>query len=508
MNVLIIPDVPFWAIGKLTGAIQMHNKDMNIKVEFVHPRDAETPDAISRVKSHLEWADVIHFQYWNTAQQLIKKIPELKNKTTILTHHNQKNLLSEDWHTLGINYHVCHTQKAYKTLIQAGYKKTFIIQHGIDLRYFEFNDNLPFEIEDKRFGYVGRITPWKGLKEIAESAREIGIPLLMMGKQDKADYWMSINTEDKENMDWEFFDCEDAERVNAYYKMSVYVGNSGDGREEGPLGLLEAMACGVPVVTTPSGEAADICQDEYNALVVPFEDKNALKKAMLRLINDKELANKLRNNAWNTVKNMTEKKMAYEYKKLYFKAFHKDNPIVSVIVPYTEDRKDYVEQIKEAYKNQTYKHIEVITVEDTESGYNLAKCRNLGALDAIGEILLFNDSRLLPETDAVQKFIEKFEEVGNDKVWFFGEKGGNKSNFVENFSAIRRDYYIKGGMSNERITRYGAMSQELRERFTWNSFRFEYVPEAKCKQLCSTHKTKERRQDIIESKFQLFKMGL
>jgi glycosyltransferase involved in cell wall biosynthesis len=42
--------------------------------------------------------------------------------------------------------------------------------------------------------------------------------------------------------------------------------------EGGPVTLLEAMACGVPVVTTPVGLAKEIAVDRETALVVPFRD--------------------------------------------------------------------------------------------------------------------------------------------------------------------------------------------------------------------------------------------
>jgi len=63
-------------------------------------------------------------------------------------------------------------------------------------------------------------------------------------------------------------------------------------------------------------------------------------------------------------------------------------------------------------------------------------------------------------------------------------------------------------MFNERIDRYGGMSQEIRERLMWQGVNIEYCPEVKADILCSTHKTRERRRDIVESKFLLFKMGL
>jgi len=508
MKILIIPDVPHWALGKLSQAIKRYNTDLDIDIYYVHPRDAETPETLEKLKAKLDEfnPDVIHFQYWNTAQKLLNKMPELQKYKNILTHHNQKNLRSEDWGLLGIDYNICHTQKAKNILIQHGAKNVSVIQHGINLKYFTYNPELP--TNEKYFGYVGRICPWKGMTEIAKAAREIGYPVLFMGKVDKVDYWNNIDGTDKANIHPHFMDCADSERIEAYHSMNVYVGNSGDGREEGTLGLLEAMACGVPVVTTPSGEAMDICEDGVNALVVPFGDYDALKKAMKKLMYDQELANKLRGNAWNTVKNMCEEKMALEYRRLYKEVYYGDEPLVSVIIPFTTERTDHVAEIEEAYRNQTYKNIEIIRCLDFEYGYNLAKMRNGGAIKADGEILIFNDSRMKPEPNAVEEFMKKFNTDNKELAWYFGDKGAGKKNFVENFSAIRREYFIKSGMCCERIKQYGAMSQELRERFMFIGFRLQYLPEAKCKQLCSTHKTLDRRQDIIKSKYLMYKMGL
>jgi glycosyltransferase involved in cell wall biosynthesis len=508
MKILIIPDVPHWAIGKLSKSIKTYNPDLDIDIHYVHPRDAEEPETLAQLKKKLDEfnPDVVHFQYWNTAQKLIKLVPELRELKTILTHHNQKNLKSEDWNELGIDFNVCHTQKAKDLLIEHKANNVSVIQHGINLKYFTYNPELP--THEKYFGYVGRICPWKGMKEVAKAAREIGYPVLFMGKVDKVDYWNEIDGSDKANIHPHYMDCADSERIEAYHDMSVYVGNSGDGREEGTLGLLEAMASGVPVVTTPSGEAMDICENEVNALVVPFGDYDALKKAMNRLMNDEELANRLRKNAWNTVKNMCEEKMALQYRRLYKDAYYGDEPLVSVIIPYTEERMEQLIELQKAYGNQTYKNIELILVEDSEDGYNLAKVRNIGAIRADGEILLFNDSRMCPDPDAVEEFMKCFNQDDKSIVWYFGDKGAGKKNFVENFSAIRREYFIKAGMCCERIEQYGAMSQELRERFMWQGFRFQYVPEAKCKELCSTHKTADRRQDIIKSKLLMYKMGL
>jgi glycosyltransferase involved in cell wall biosynthesis len=54
--------------------------------------------------------------------------------------------------------------------------------------------------------------------------------------------------------------------------------------------LLEAMAAGLPVVTTPVGAASDLMRDGHNGLVVPPADASAVASAVTRYLRDPELA--------------------------------------------------------------------------------------------------------------------------------------------------------------------------------------------------------------------------
>ena len=51
-------------------------------------------------------------------------------------------------------------------------------------------------------------------------------------------------------------------------------------------------------------------------------------------------------------------------------------------------------------------------------------------------------------------------------------------------------------------------SWKVLSAFAFAGFKFQYCEDIVCKQMCKASKTRERRQDIIESKFKLFKMGL
>lgn len=69
---------------------------------------------------------------------------------------------------------------------------------------------------------------------------------------------------------------------------------SGDGNREGiPNSMLEAMAAGVPVVATRHGGIPEAVADGVSGLLVSENDSDALAAAMLRVMEDGELARNL-----------------------------------------------------------------------------------------------------------------------------------------------------------------------------------------------------------------------
>ena len=87
-------------------------------------------------------------------------------------------------------------------------------------------------------------------------------------------------------------------RPNRHALMQLYADCdlfvSASWREGFGLPPLEAMACGAPVVLTDSGGVRDYARHEENCLLVPPRDPPALADAMLRVLTDPALADRLR----------------------------------------------------------------------------------------------------------------------------------------------------------------------------------------------------------------------
>ena len=73
-------------------------------------------------------------------------------------------------------------------------------------------------------------------------------------------------------------------------------------REGLGITVLQAMACGVPTVSTASGGIHSFVSDGETGLMVPQKDHAAMSLAIIRLIEDKEFADKIAKEASNMVK--------------------------------------------------------------------------------------------------------------------------------------------------------------------------------------------------------------
>ena len=82
--------------------------------------------------------------------------------------------------------------------------------------------------------------------------------------------------------------------------------------------MLEALAIGLPCICTdcPIGGAKMIIKDGLNGLLVPVKDKEAMVKAINRLIENPELANKLSKEAIKIREKLDQDRICEEWEKL------------------------------------------------------------------------------------------------------------------------------------------------------------------------------------------------
>ncbi len=84
-----------------------------------------------------------------------------------------------------------------------------------------------------------------------------------------------------------------------------------------PLAVLEAMAAGLPIVSTDVGGVKDIVTD--NGILVPPGDQNALAKALSQLIEDSALRERLGTKSLEYAQNYALPTIARKYMELYQK---------------------------------------------------------------------------------------------------------------------------------------------------------------------------------------------
>jgi mannose/cellobiose epimerase-like protein (N-acyl-D-glucosamine 2-epimerase family)/glycosyltransferase involved in cell wall biosynthesis len=142
--------------------------------------------------------------------------------------------------------------------------------------------------------FVGRLVESKGLRTLMAAHGRLGqrgrkIQLLLAGTPDPANP-MSIPAQDIET--WSkrpnVTHLGFVEDIGALW-ASAHIAVLPSHREGMPLSLLEAAACGRPLVATDVPGCRDIARPGVNAFLVPLDDAEALADAIDRLAGDAEL---------------------------------------------------------------------------------------------------------------------------------------------------------------------------------------------------------------------------
>jgi glycosyltransferase involved in cell wall biosynthesis len=148
--------------------------------------------------------------------------------------------------------------------------------------------------------YAGRIIPVKGIDRMIASLPS-DMRITVLGRPYDQQYFESLKQQSKGRAVSFIIDADDAVLVDAYRTCRVAVlpsiRSQAGTREVGPnvfgLTLVEAMACGTPVVCTEAGAEPELIDDGIDGFVVPPDDWEALGERIQQLMGDDALAEKM-----------------------------------------------------------------------------------------------------------------------------------------------------------------------------------------------------------------------
>jgi len=207
-------------------------------------------------------------------------------------------------------------------------KKIAKIGNGIDIgkyyRVMDKNDakrSLGFE-NKILIGFVGRLSEDKGVSILLDAVSNItsnkrDIYTLIVGD---GDYKKKLENEANSMgiSDRVIFTGNRDDTPLIYSSLDVFVLPSL--KEAFPMVILEAMACGVPVVATEVGDIPQIIEDEVSGMLVNTKDSEGLVRTIENILLDNNKADKIVQRSIEIVKNNNSSiNMAKDYLKIYEK---------------------------------------------------------------------------------------------------------------------------------------------------------------------------------------------
>ncbi len=205
-------------------------------------------------------------------------------------------------------------------LLQQGVNrnKVSLVHHGFMLNSFSEVSELDKDEIKKKYnitterpviGVVARWMEWKGVHFIIDAYKKLRIDfpnskLFLFGASEEGDFAKNLSKALKGLPDYSVEVVKYEKYVHAMYTLfdiyiHVPINNSCEAFGQT---YVEALAAGVPSVFTLSGIANEFIIDNENALVVPYKVSDAIYKATKKLIEDKELQEKLKENGLISVK--------------------------------------------------------------------------------------------------------------------------------------------------------------------------------------------------------------
>ncbi|GAA4515619.1 hypothetical protein GCM10023191_085640 [Actinoallomurus oryzae] len=179
-------------------------------------------------------------------------------------------------------------------LAEEGYRTRFRQTHLVVPNTTNVPDVPPAPPGDERVVYVGQLSMARGAADLIELARILqadGITLELIGAADAGVRPLLREAQRTGVLRWYGFVPNDRALRMAEGAIAglALLHDSPNYRHSMPTKVVEYMARGLPVITTPNPIAAEIVTQSGCGLVVPFEDPAATAAAVRRLRDDAAL---------------------------------------------------------------------------------------------------------------------------------------------------------------------------------------------------------------------------
>lgn len=208
--------------------------------------------------------------------------------------------------------------------------KVHVITNGFNQELFfprEKNEDLvnKYNLQDKFvISYVGAHGISQNLSTILEVAKKLksnkNIEFVFVGEGAEKEKLKQIANDNKLS-NVQFIDSQPKELIPEFYNSSdlclIPLKDIELFKTFIPSKMFEIMACGVPIVASLEGEAAQILEDSKAAKVVKPDNPEEIASAIIELINDKEKYNGMKANGPGfVVENFARNKLAEKYLEL------------------------------------------------------------------------------------------------------------------------------------------------------------------------------------------------
>ena len=271
-----------------------------------------TPGFFYHLKALGNDADILHFHFPNPTAELSLILSRIK-KPYIITYHSdivkQKALLAFYspfmFHFLRHAKFIMPTSSNYlmtSNTLQKVKDRCVVNPLGINFNRFQQKErfsNAVFDIRQK-YGdriilFIGKMRYYKGLGHLIPAMKRVKGTLLIIGEGEPVESRMRVLSKDLLLSDRVVFlgAVDDEMRDTLLHASDLLVLPSIYRSEAFGLVLLEAMACGKPVISTELGTGTSFVNvHKETGLVVPPKDSNALANAICHLLENKDLCRK------------------------------------------------------------------------------------------------------------------------------------------------------------------------------------------------------------------------